>query len=149
MALKEDLKKSLVTAAKAKDQVGLDTVRSVQSALHYKEIEKRGELTEAESFQVIGTLCKQRREAIEQFRKGGREDLVAKETRELEILQKFLPQQFSAAEVEEVVRRVIGELGAKGPADMGKVMKLVMPQVQGRADGGAVNRIVKESLQAK
>ena len=146
MPSKDDLKRALVGAAKAKDQVWLDTLRSVQSALHYKEIEKRGELTEAEIFAIIGTLCKQRRESIDQFQKGGRADLVAKETRELEILQKYLPAQLSQAEVEKIVKRVIDEVGAKGPSEMGAVMKGVMKDLAGKADGKMVNEIVRSLL---
>lgn len=147
MSLKDDLQRALVDAAKARDQVRLDAIRSAQSAIHYREIEKkRGELTETEITAVIGTLCKQRRESIEQFQKGGRADLVAKEKRELEILEKYLPAQMSRPEVEKAVQRVIGELGAKGPGDMGRVMKAVMGELAGRADGKTVNEVVRSLL---
>ncbi len=146
MSLKDELKKTLVESAKARDQVMLDTVRSIQSAIKYKEIDKKGELTEAEQLAVIQTLCKQRREAIEQFQKGGRQDLSEKETRELSILQKFLPQQLSREELEVLVKKAIAESGAKGPADMGKVMKLVMKAVVGRSDGNQVSDVVKSLL---
>lgn len=146
MSLKDELKKSLVEAAKAKDQVRLDAIRSVQSAIQYKEIEKRGELTETDVIAVIGTLCKQRRESIDQFQKGGRADLVAKETRELEILQKFLPAQLSREGVEKIVQRVIGEVGAKGADDFGKVMKAAVKELAGKADNRLVNEVVRSLL---
>jgi uncharacterized protein YqeY len=147
MSLKDDLKKTLVEAAKAKDQVWLDAIRSALSAIQYKEKEKVNVgLTEAEMLSVIGTLCKQRRESIEQFQKGGRADLVAKETRELEILQKFLPAQASRGEIEKVIQKVIVEVGAKGPQDLGLVMKGAMKELTGKADGKLVNEVVRSLL---
>lgn len=146
MALRDELKKSLVEAAKAKDQVLLDTVRAIQSSIRYKEIDKKGELSETEIFSVIQTLAKQRRESIEQFRQGGREDLAAKEARELEILTRFLPAQLSSAEVEAVVRKHVQDLGAQGPKDMGRVIKAVMQELAGKADGRLVSDIAKSIL---
>lgn len=146
MSLKDELKKTLVASAKARDQVMLDTVRSIQSAIKYKEIEKKGELTETESLAVIQTLCKQRRESIDQYQKGGRLDLSEKETRELSILQKFLPQPLSREELEVLIRKAVEDTGAKGPADMGRVMKAVMKDVVGRADGTQVSDVVKSLL---
>ncbi len=146
MPLKDDLKKSLVESAKAKDQVRLDTIRSVQSAIQYREIEKKGALTDEEILSVLSGLCKKRRESIDQFQKGGRADLVAKETRELEILQKFLPAQLSREEVEKEIRKVIEQLGAKGAADMGRVMKGCMAGLSGKADGKVVSELVRSLL---
>lgn len=140
------MKKSLVEAAKAKDQVRLDTVRAVQSAIRYREIEKKGELAEPEILAVISSLCKQHRESIDQFQKGGRPDLVAKETRELEILQAYLPAQLSRDQVEQVVRKVIEGTGAKGAGDMGRVMKAAMTELAGKADGRLVNEVVRSLL---
>jgi uncharacterized protein YqeY len=147
MSLKENLKKALVEAAKAKDQVRLDAVRSILSAIQYKEKERTNvELTEAEILAVIGTLCKQRRESIDQFQKGGRADLVAKESRELEILQKFLPEQLGRDEVEKTVQRLIAGLGAKGPNDFGRVMKEAVKELAGKADNRLVNEVVRSLL---
>ena len=146
MSLKDELKTSLVSAAKAKDQVLLDTIRAVQSAIRYKEIEKKSEFSDAEIIAVISTLCKQRRESIDQFQKGGRADLVAKETRELEILQKYLPAQLSEEEVKQTIQKIIADTGAKGPADMGRVIKEAMKQFAGKADGKAVSELVKSLL---
>jgi len=146
MSMKDDLKKTLVEAAKARDQVLLDTLRSVQSAIKYKEIEKRGELTEVETFAVISTLCKQRRESVEQFQKGGRAELAAKESRELEILQQLLPAQASKEEIEKIVQKSIAVTGAQGAKDMGKVIKAALSELAGKADGKLVSDLVKSIL---
>ena len=146
MSIQDEIKKQTVEAARAKDQVKLDALRMTNSAIHYKEIEKKGKLEEREVSQILMTLCKQRRESIEQFQKGGRTDLAAKETRELEILQGFLPKQISREEVEKIVKRVIGETKAAGPADMGKVIKAVMKEVAGQADGSLISGVVKDLL---
>lgn len=144
--IREGLKQAMTDAAKGRDQVRLDTVRMVVSAIRYKEIEKKGLLENDELLRLILSLCKQRRESIEQFLKGGRQDLVDKETREIQILESFLPKQLSPTEVETLVKRVIGELGAVGPKDMGRVMKVVVSQVAGQADGKVVSEIVKKML---
>ncbi|QQR81620.1 MAG: GatB/YqeY domain-containing protein [Deltaproteobacteria bacterium] len=146
MAIRDDLKKTLVEAAKARDQVLLDTIRAVQSAIRYKEIDKKGELTDTEVFSVIQTLSKQRRESVDQYTKGGRTDLATQETRELEILQKMLPAQASVEEVEAAVKKAIVDVGAKGPQDMGKVMKPVLAALAGKVDGKIVSELVKKLL---
>lgn len=146
MSLKDDLKKSLVEATKSRDQVRLDSIRSVQSAIHYKEIEKKGDLSDPEVLSVIASLCKQRRESIDQFQKGGRADLVAKETRELEILQKFLPAPLSRAEVEGAIRKIIADLGAKGTEDLGRVMKVATKELAGKADGRLMSEVTRQCL---
>lgn len=146
MSVRDELKKNLIEAAKAKDQVLLDTVRAIQSAIRYKEIDKKGELSETEVFSVIQTLAKQRRESIDQFKQGGREDLAAKEARELEILIRFLPAQLSSSEVQSVVQKHVKELGAQGQKDMGRVIKAVMQELAGKADGKMVSDVVKSIL---
>lgn len=146
MSLRDDLKKVLVESAKAKDQVRLDTIRGVQSAVRYKEIDKRGDLTEPEIIAVIQTLCKQRRESIEQYKSGGRADLADKETRELQILEKFMPAQLSRENIEKVVKEIMTETGAKGAAEMGRVMKEAMKRMAGQADGKLVNDVVRTLL---
>ena len=148
MTLKEDLKKSMVQAAKAKDQILLDTIRSIQSEIRYKEIDKHGELTDTEIYAVIGKLCKQRRESIEQFQKAGREDLVAKESKELSVLEGYLPQQMSPEEVAVVVKKIGDARGGNLKAsDMGRVMKEVMKELSGKADGRVISDAVKSFLQ--
>ncbi len=146
MSLRDDLKKALVESAKAKDQVRLDTIRGIQSAVRYKEIDKRGELTETEILSVIQTLCKQRRESVEQYKNGGRMDLADKESRELQILEKFLPAQLSREAIEKIAKEVIAETGAKGAADMGRVMKESIKRTAGQADGKIVSEVVKSLL---
>lgn len=146
MSLRDDLKKALVESAKARDQVRLDTIRGVQSAIRYKEIDKRGELTETEILSVIQTLCKQRRESIEQFKAGGRTELAEKEGKELSVLEKFLPAQLSRGDIEKVVQAVLQETGAKGAAEMGRVMKEAMKRMAGQADGKLVSEVVKALL---
>lgn len=146
MSILEGMKKAAVEAAKARDQVKLDAVRMATSAVHYREIEKRGPLDDAEVRAVLSSLCKQRREAIEQFEKGGRNDLVAKERRELQILLSFLPQQMSPEQVLEKARAAIQSIGAKGLQDMGKVMKLLTKELAGQADGATISAAVRELL---
>jgi uncharacterized protein YqeY len=145
-ALREELKKSQVEAAKAKDQLRLDTIRAVQSAVRYKEIDKKGDLTDAEILAVIGTLCKQRRESIEQFQKGGRQELADKESRELSILEKFLPAQLPREEIEKVVAQVVKDLAVSEASALGAVMKEAMKRLAGQADGKAVNEVVRSLL---
>lgn len=147
MTLLEGLKKAQIEAAKAKDALRLSTLRLLSSAIQYREIEKRASLQETEIVGVIQTLCKQRREAIEQFEKGGRTDLVAKEKKELAILTEFLPPQLSREEVLAKARDVIRETGAQSQKEMGKVMKLLMEKLAGHADGSLVSSVVKELLQ--
>lgn len=146
MSIQDELKKGAVEAAKAKDQVRLDAIRMTSSAIKYKEIEKRGVLNEEEVQRVIATLCKQRRESIEQFEKGGRKDLADKEKRELGILQAFLPPQLSEDEIRLKAKKVVESLGATSAKEMGKVMKELMKELGGRADGGVVGKIVQSLL---
>jgi uncharacterized protein YqeY len=133
-------------AMKAKDEVRLSTIRLVRSAVRNKEIDLKREMGDQEIIETISSLVKQRRESIRMFAEAGRDDLVAKEERELAILLTFLPQQLSREEVAELVVKVIVECGAQGGKDMGKVMKALMPHVAGRADGKLVSDVVKERL---
>lgn len=142
----ERLKSEAAVAAKAKDDLRLQTLRLASSALHYKEIEKRGPLTEVEVSGVLLSLCKQRRESIEQFEKGGRMDLVSKERRELEILQEFLPKQFTREEIVAKAKGTIASLGASSAKDRGKVMKVLMGELKGQAEGSIISSIVSELL---
>jgi uncharacterized protein YqeY len=120
----------------------------IKASLKYKEIEKMSSLTDAEILSVLSTLAKQRRESIEQFSAAGRTDLADKETRELEIIQSYLPNQLSIAELDDLIRSAISESGASTLNDLGKVMKVLMPKVKGVADGKIVNLRVKELLTA-
>ncbi len=146
MSLKERLKADMKEAMKAKDKVKLSTIRMINSLIKNAEIEKRGELTDEEIIQLLMKYAKQRKESIEMYEKGGRQDLVEKEKAELAVVESYLPKQMSEEEIREIVKQTIEEVGASSVKDMGKVMKAVMPKVKGRADGSVVNRIVKELL---
>ena len=146
MGLKERLKADMKEAMKAKDKVKLSTIRMINSLIKNAEIEKRGELTDEEIIQLLMKYAKQRKESIEMYEKGGRQDLVEKEKAELAVVESYLPKQMSEEEIREIVKQTIEEVGASSVKDMGKVMKAVMPKVKGRADGSVVNRIVKELL---
>jgi len=145
----EKIKTDLKTALKGKDETTVSTLRLLLAAIHNKEIElkKRGKLKNEEVVAVIRQQVKQRRESIEAYQKGKRDDLVEKEKQELDILSKYLPQQISSGELEKIVGQTIEETGASGPADFGKVIGAVMGKVKGRADGSEVAKIVKEKLQ--
>ncbi len=146
MGLKKTLEAELVKAVKSRDKIRLSALRMMKSGIHNKEIDLKRELTEAEFLQVLAAMVKQRRDSIEQFEKGGRLDLVEKETAELKVVQEFMPQPFSDADLEAAIDKAIAETGAAGPKDMGKVMKALMPVISGRADGKAVSEKVKMRL---
>lgn len=146
MSIKDRLSAELKEAMKAKDAAKVSTIRMVLSAAKYKEIEAGKPLDDDGMVSVLSTAAKQRREAIEQYVKGGREDLADKETAELAVIESYLPEQMSAEDVEALVKKAISDTGAAGPKDMGKVMKQLMPAVKGKADGKLVNELVKKHL---
>lgn len=134
-------------ALKSKDKKRISTLRMLRSGIKNKEIEKKPkELKESDIIDVISKLVKQHKESIQQFEKGGREDLVKKEQEELKILQEFLPKQLTEEEIKDMVQDVITEVNASGKKDMGLVMGKIMPKVKGRADGKIVSGIVSEML---
>lgn len=143
--LKDDLKKAML----AKDSETTSVLRMVISAVGYFEIQKGGagyEATDEDVLQVIQKEAKQRRDSIEQFRNGGREELALKEEKELQMLQIYLPQQMTEEEIKNLVEEAIAQTGASSPQDMGKVMGALMPKTKGKADGTLVSKIVKEKL---
>ena len=146
MTLKKKIDSEMVAAAKAKDKIKLSAIRMIKTALHNKEIDAKRELNDGEIIQILASVAKQRKESIEQFRAGGRLDLVEKEEAELKTVQSFMPQQMSAAEIEAEVVKAIGEAGATSAKDMGKVMKVLMPRITGKADGKMVSDLVKAKL---
>lgn len=151
MSLREDLVKQMNEAAKAQDKMRLGALRSILAQVKNKEIAliKRADgLSDEEVIGVIKTMVKQNLDSIEQFKKGGRQDLVDKEEAELKILQSFLPPQLSKEEIKSIVSEVVKNLNASGLKDMGRVMKEVMPRLAGKADGKMVNEAVKEALGA-
>ncbi|MEZ4750711.1 MAG: GatB/YqeY domain-containing protein [Bdellovibrionota bacterium] len=143
---KTKIKSDLVQAMKAKDTERVSVIRMVQAELQKREIDKRAPISEDEFLKMIATLIKQRRESEEAFKKGGREDLATKESKEAEMLQGYLPPQLSDEELESIVVSAISETGATSVKEMGKVMQAVMPKVAGRADGKRINQMVQSKL---
>jgi uncharacterized protein len=148
MGFKEKMNQEMIQAAKAKAGLRLSTLRMLKSGLHNREIDLKRELSEAEFLQLLASMVKQRRDSIEQFEKGGRSDLVEKETAELKVIEEFLPSQLSETDLDAAIAEAIREVGATGIRDMGKVMKVLMPKVTGRADGKVVGDKVKARLSA-
>jgi len=146
MDINKKINEEMVSAAKAKDKIRLSAVRMIKTALHNKEIELMRSLNETEIMQLLSVMVKQRKDSIEQFAKGGRTDLVEKEEAELKVVQEFLPAQMSDEEVENLIKKAIAEAGAVSAKDMGKVMKILMPQITGKADGKAAGEKVKALL---
>jgi uncharacterized protein YqeY len=148
MTLRERLDQDMKAALKAKEDLRLQVIRGVKSAVRYREVEgeKAVVLDEPGILQVIGSEIKKRRDSVEQYRAGGREDLAKKEEAEIAVLQGYLPAQLSAEELARKVEEAIARTGAKGPKDMGAVMKALLPEVQGRAEGKAVSELVKQKL---
>jgi uncharacterized protein YqeY len=149
MPLKEQIEADLRAAMKAKDQLKLSVVRMLKSAIKYREIELMKSLDDAGVQVVLGSEVKRRRDAVEQYRQGGREDLAAKEEAEIALLQGYLPAQLSSEELGALVDDVIARVGARGAKDMGKVMKELLAEVQGRAEGKVVSDLVKQKLAVK
>ncbi|HEY0393420.1 MAG TPA: GatB/YqeY domain-containing protein [Candidatus Elarobacter sp.] len=145
MSIKDRITADLKEAMKARDQVRLDALRSAVSAFGYKRKEANVDPSEAEQLDIVQRLVKQRGDSIEQFRKAGRTELADKESREREILQAYLPAQKSPDEIRALVRTAIGALPADG-RNQGALMRAVLPQLKGLADGNTVRQIVGEEL---
>ncbi len=146
MGLKSRITADITIAVKGRDQFTVDALRMVISAVKNKEIEKKADIDDKAIISIISTLVKQRREAAELYRKGNREELAAKEEKEIELLKVYLPEALSDDELVQIVAEAVGEVGASSLADMGKVMKAVMAKVAGRADGTVVSDLVKKQL---
>ena len=155
MSLLDQLNNDLKAAMLAKDDVRKRAIRSVKTAVMNALVEKRGQagpditLNDEEVLAVIAKQAKQRRESIVEFRKAGRDDLVAQEEAELAVLETYLPRQLSREEVVEVVRAIIDEVGATSLRDIGLVMRPAMAKLRGRADGKVVNEVARELLSAQ
>ncbi len=149
MGLKAQLDADLKSAMRDKDTLKLSVVRMLKSAIKYREIELMKPLDDAGVQGVVASEIKRRRDSVEQYKAGNRQDLVDKETAEIAILQGWLPQQLTESELRAKVEEAIQKTGAKGMKDMGGVMKALMPEVQGRADGKAVSDMVKARLSGK
>ncbi|MFB8798457.1 MAG: GatB/YqeY domain-containing protein [Microcoleus sp.] len=150
MSLRERIDAEIKAAMKSKDKVRLETVRSIKKFILEKEVSLRPSgqetLTEAQEMEILVQIAKQRRDSIEQYRKGGREDLVAQEAAELAIVEEYLPRQMSDEEVSAVIDEVIASLGATSAKDLGKVMGAAMQQLKGKADGKKIQDAVKAKL---
>ena len=147
MSLRQKIEDDLKGAMKAREEAKLSALRLLKSAVKYREIELGKALDDGEVVVVVSSLIKQRRDAAEQYRTGNRPDAAAKEEAEIVLLQGFLPEQLSRAEVEEMVAKAVVETGATGPKDMGMVMKRLKETVAGRADGRTLSDLVRERLQ--
>ena len=146
MSLLKKLDEDLITALKKSDKLKLSVLRMAKAAVKNQQIDKGRELQDEEILAIFSTLAKQRRESIEQFLKGGRDDLVQQETLELAILQSYMPAQLSAEEIDDMILQAIKESSAKNEGDMGKVMKMLAPRIKGVADGKWVNNRVRALL---
>ncbi|RBP45494.1 GatB/YqeY domain-containing protein [Garciella nitratireducens] len=147
MSLKERLLKDLKQSMKEKDTIKKSTITMVRAAVLQVEKDKKIELNDEEIIDIIAKQVKQRKDALQDFKRGAREDLMEQTQREIAILTEYLPQQLSKGEIENIVMETISEVGAVSIKDMGKVMSAIMPKVKGRADGAIVNKFVKQHLQ--
>lgn len=147
MSVKADLEQSLKDAMRSSDAVRKSTLRVALSAIKEAEVMKRGELDDAAVIGILQKEVKSRQEALAEAEKANRADLIENAKADMKVLEGFLPQGLSEQELEQIVQAAITEVGASTPADMGKVMKAVLPKVQGRADGSQVSQLVRTKLQ--
>ena len=145
--LKQKLADDLKQAMKGGDTVRRSTIRLLMASINNAEIAKRATLDNADILGIIAKEVRQHQESIDSFQQGNRPDLVAKEEAEMAVLQGYLPQQMTHEEIVEAARQVIGEVGAQGPGDKGKVMPKLIAQLKGKADGREINAVVTELLQ--
>jgi uncharacterized protein YqeY len=148
MSLKATITEDMKTAMRAKDAQRLSAIRLLLAAIKQREVDERIEMTDADVVAVIEKMLKQRRDSIEQYTRGGRQDLADNEQFEVTLLQGYMPKALSDAEVEAAIAAAIASSGAKGMADMGKAMAILKPQLAGRADMGKVSALVKARLSA-
>lgn len=146
MSLKDQVNNDLKDAMRAGDAKKRDAIRLLTAEMKRKEVDERVTLTDTDVVAIIDKMIKQRRDSITQFEKGGRQDLADNEKFEVAVLQAYMPQAMSEAEIAAAVAASIAEAGAKGPADMGKVMTVLRPKLAGRADMGKVSALVKAKL---
>lgn len=147
MTLKEQLQEDLKTAMKNKDTIRLSVIRLAKAAVMNLEIARGHQLSDEEVIEVLAKEAKQRNDSIVEFEKGGRQDLVEKLKKEIQIVQEYLPAQLGEPELRKLIQEVIAEVGASGKKDMNKVMPVLMPKVKGKADGKLVNQIVNSMLE--
>src|SRR5438046_3380175 len=147
MTIQEKIQTQMTEAMRNKDQLRLSVLRMMKSAIKNKEIEKMKPLDHGEALSVLNTLVKQRKDSVDQFRKGGREELAQKEESEIKVIEEYLPAAASEDDIQRAVAEAIQETGAASMKDMGKVMKATLARLAGKsADGGRVSQLVKEKL---
>jgi uncharacterized protein YqeY len=146
MSLQDRLVEDIKDAMRQKDELRRTTLRMIRSAIQYEEIAKREPLDDTGVVDILSRMVRQHQESITEFQRGNRPDMVEREEAELEIVRNYLPEQISGDEIAELARKIIADVGAAGPGDMGKVMGQLMPQIRGKADGGEVSRVVTELL---
>lgn len=146
MSLKERLMDEYKTSMRNKDKMRKDVIIMLRAAVKQREIDERIELNDDDILEIIAKQVKQKRDSIEDFKKADRQDLVDLTVEEIEILTEYLPEQLTEEEIDEIVKAAIDEVVANSSKDIGKVMSKIMPQVKGKADGGIVNRIVRQYL---
>ena len=143
-ALKTSIQEAMKAAMRAQDKSRLNTIRLITAALKQKEVDERIELTDQDILVILDKMLKQRRDSIQQFQAAKRDDLVAQETAEVAIIQEFLPKALSEAEITTLIDQALSTSGAKTVQEMGKVMAILKPQVQGRADMAVVSQLIKQ-----
>lgn len=146
MTLKAQLTEDMKTAMKAKDQLSLSTIRLINAAIKQYEVDERTEADDAKVIALITKMVKQRKDSAKIYTDAGRQDLADKENAEIEVINRYLPQMMSAAEIEQAVAAAVAQTGAAGMADMGKVMGVLKTSLAGKADMGEVNKILKAAL---
>jgi len=149
MTISEQIQKDMVDAMRSRDELRLSTLRMVKAAIKLKEVEKRAVLDDKETQQILSTLIKQRRDSIEQFTKGGRQELADKEAQEIKMIEHYLPKAMGEEQIAEAVKATIAEMGSPTMKDMGTVMKNVMAKLQAtgaRVEGKTVSELVKKNL---
>lgn len=144
--LKDTIKDAMKAAMRAKEKVRLGTIRMIQAEIKRIEVDERIDVDDQRLLAILDKMCKQRRDSISQYEDAGREELAAIERAEMAVIQEFLPTALSEEELETLITQAIDDSGAEGPRDMGKVMGLLKPQLQGRADMGAVSQLIKAKL---
>lgn len=146
MSLKQRIQEDMKAALKSGEKLRLSAIRLIMAAIKQREVDERIELDDTQVLAVLDKMAKQRRESISQFAAAGRNDLVEKEQAELEVIQSYLPQALTEVEIDTLIQSAVAEIGARGIQDMGKVMAILKPKVQGRADLSQVSAKVKAAL---
>ncbi|HEY5702930.1 MAG TPA: GatB/YqeY domain-containing protein [Gammaproteobacteria bacterium] len=144
--IKQRISDDVKNAMRSKDKERLATLRMITAAIKQKEVDERADLDDGQVLAVLDKMAKQHRDSIEQYQKAGRDDLVAKETSELEVVTSYLPEQLSEEEIRQIIKETIEATGASSMQDMGKLMGQLKPRLQGRADMGKVSGLIKQAL---